>query len=355
MDSVDTGKRRALEVKQDRGNQPRRGQARATAATGVALVFWLATCAAQVIAPALPGWKSGIGDWIARLDTTAAMLSQLALVAGCSFAFWMLIEVLREQRLGIGFRIGAAPLAAAVLTTAIAASTQHLAALLSLGLSLMVGFLALAAAWTTSRSTQTRGLGLALGLVGLGAGFATMSRLLALRASAEALTSMFAVSRALATATYVLCIIALVVGALWVSQKRRWSLALTLGAPIGLGALGALAAQLGQSASGDSVLVLLSRLVFELSRHPHPLLPTVLQQVGDTMLLLGSGAALLGGSRSALGRAALCLTLLPRAGTDIPLLALALGIASLVAPLCAAEATTKSRPSKRDFQAEAKH
>ncbi len=352
---MDTGKRRALEVKQDRGNQPRASQARATAATGVAVVFWLATCVAQVIAPALPGWKSGIGHWIARLETTAALLSQLALVAGCSFAFWMLIEVLREHRLGIGFRIGAAPLAAAVLTTAIAASTQHLAALLSLGLSLMVGFLALGAAWTTSRSTQTRGLGLALGLVGLGAGFATMSRLLALRASTEALTSMFAVSRALATATYALGIIALVVGAVWVSQRRRPSLAMVLGAPVVLGVLGALAAQFGQSSSGDSVLVLVSRLVFELSRHPHPLLPTALQQMGNTTLLLGSGAALLGGGRSALGRAALCLALLPRAGTDIPLLALALGIASLVAPLCAAQGIAKpAMTTKRDFEAEAK-
>jgi hypothetical protein len=305
---------------------------RAAIAMALAGIFWLATCTAQVIAPALLGWKSGIGVWIARWEHVAALLSQLALVGGCTFAFWMLLVVLRESRIGIGFRIGAAPLAAAIITSAIAASTQHLAALLTLGLSLMVGFLALAAAWSTARSTHTRGLGLALGLVGLGAGFATMARLLALRASAEALTSMFLISRALATATHLLGIAAFVIGAQWVIRGRCTHGLLVMGVPILLGAGAATATQLSAE-SGSDWLVLLGRFGFELGRNPFPLLPTFIRRAGDAMLLLGSGAVLFGGERSALGRAALCLALLPRGGTDIPLLALALALASLLGPL----------------------
>lgn len=345
MDSVDSRKQRlALDGRKHPDARVRNADPRETIALALAIIFWIATCTAQVVAPALLGWKSGIGVWIARIEHAAALLSQLALVGGSTFAFWMLLMVLRESRIGIGFRIGAAPLAAAIITSAIAASTQHLAALLSLGLSLMVGFLALAAAWSTAQSTQSRGLGLALGLVGLGAGFATMSRLLALRASAEALTSMFLVSRTLATATHMLGIAAFVIGALWACHGRRTRGLFVVGIPILLGLFAATATHLSATSGGDSWLVLFGRFGFELGRNPFPLLPTFLRQTGDAMLLLGSGTVLLGGGRSALGRSALCLALLPRGGTDIPLLALALALASLLAPLCGARSGTERAP-----------
>lgn len=313
--------------------------ARAVTATIVAALYWLTTCVAQILSPALPGWKSGIGDFIVQVERTAALLSQLALVAGCTFAFWMLIEILREGRIGLGFRVGAAPLAAAVVTTSLAASTRPLAALLNLGLSLMVGFLALAAAWTTARSAGTRGLGLSLGLIGLGAGLATLARLLALRASAEALTFMFTVSRTLATLSALLGVAAFAVGALWLAQRRWRTLALILGIPTGLAVVIAVAGNLGGASSIESPLVLLSRVTYEFGRSPYPLLPAVARQALDGALLIASAVVLVagaGGGRGALGRAALSLALLPRSGTDIPLLALALALSSLIAPLCAA-------------------
>lgn len=301
----------------------------------VAGVFWCGLLASQVMVPALRGWQAGIGNVIAHTEKLGAFLSQLAVVMGTGLAFLLLMRALRDSRLGIGFRIGIAPLTAALITTVMAAVVGPLAPLMSLVLSLMAACIAIASSWPAMARPRTRGLGLCLGLVGTASTFGAAARLLALRASSDALTSLFAVARVLATVSLVASVAAWVVVGLWLAQRRWGKLLWVFGAPLGLGIPAALAA-ITSAETTSPTAVLVSRMVLEFSRHPQPLLSDLSRYSLDGTLFVASAVVLFAKGRPLLARAAACLVLMPRGATDIPLLALALVLASLAGALHAA-------------------
>lgn len=293
------------------------------------VVFWSALLVSYVTVPALHGWRSGLGNLITRVEQAGAFLSQLAVVAGAALAFWLLITVLSESQLGIGFRIGVAPLVAALMTTIAASVAGPLAPLLSLGLSLLAAFVAIASSWPTILRPHARGLGLCLGLVGTASAFGAAARLLALRASSDALTALFSAARVMATVALVCCALAWLLGSLWLARGRVTRLALMLAVPATVGLASAFAVLRSSADPASPVSVLVTRMVTELGRHPQPLVADFGRHALDAGLVVAALLALLTPGRPLYGRAAVCYLLLPRGATDIPLLALALIIAAL--------------------------
>lgn len=315
----------------------------------VTAVAWLATLVAAYLSPALPGWRAGISALITGTDRAGALLSQLAVVAGCLVAFGLLIETLREGRLGIGYRIGVSPLIAIVVTTAMAAATRPLGPLLALALGASTALLALVASIPTLMRRATRGAGLALALTGLAAATSSAARLLAVQASSEALTSLFAAARILATASSACLLLALVVALWWAADGRRaWQLALLAGTFFAAGAIAWLAGR-GSRFDASAVAVLASRALAEASRHPQALLPAALREGLDVALLFGTPWLLVVRGRNALARCAVALCVLARGATDIPLFGLCMTLAALSAPLAAARSHrhAKSRVEAR--------
>ncbi len=309
----------------------------------VALVAWLATLVAAFLGPALPGWRAGISELITGADRAGAILSQLAVVAGCLVAFGLLMETLREGGLGIGYRIGISPLVAIVVTTSMAAATRQLGPLLALVLGVSTAFLALLASIPTLLTPATRGAGLVLALAGLAASTGGAARFVAVRASSEALASVFVVAQVLATLGSFLMLGALGVGLFWAANgRRRWQLGLLLG-PLVVASAVAILATRGGRYDASSVAVLANRALSEAARHPQALLPAFARHALDVALLVGAPLIVFARGRNALARAAVALALLARGATDIPLLGLCMTLAALSAPLAAARTAVRRR------------
>ena len=303
----------------------------------VAIVLWLSTVVAHVLSPALPGWRAGIERTIITTDRIGAILSQVGVVAGCLLAFGLLIETLKDSRLSIGYRVGISPFVAAVITTAMAAATRPLPILLALVLSVLTAIIALTASVPTLMSEKTRGLGMVLGLAGIASVVNASARLLALRASQEALASLFDVARTLATIAMVLELGAWLIGMAWLSAKNVRRLAVFLGIAVFVAVAVGLMAAAGKSYDAGPWTVLASRAVGELTRHPRPFGPEMLRSVVELLELVGAATALASRSRGNVACTALGLALLARSATDIPILALGLCLAALAGPLARVE------------------
>lgn len=320
-------------------------RARRWVLAGLVLLFFFALVSGRIVVPALLGWRSGLEHWITRSDNAAALLAQLAVVGGCLLAIQLLIATLVESNLSVAFRLVVAPTTAGVVTLVMASATRELPMLLVLGLAVLASFMALFASVPTALQDHTRAAGLVVGLAGLAALVAVAGRALAVWASHEALTRLFRVAQTLATVAWVLDLTTLVIAILWLAaahKKLGFAVWLTVVA-IGTGLA---AVSLYLSPPTDSVLGLVVKAVQGFSRHPFPFVPQLLHvALGITLLLAVPVSLLARGDRPYAG-SAIALALLARTGTDIPVLALALLLGSLLAALAAARELPAQRPSQ---------
>jgi len=311
------------------------GRARVLVLTTLVLVFLLAALSGRVIAPALLGWRAGIEPWIERAELTAAVLGQLAVVAGALMAIQLLIATLVESDLSVAYRLIAAPVTAGIVTLVMASSTRELPMLLTLALAVLSGVLATIASVPTVLRSHTRAAGMLLGIGGLTALLQVTSRTLALWASQEALASVFRVAQWLSTFVFVLDVLALVAAGVWLAA-RRWTASAVVASAALFGSGFVAWAALRGTGSPGGWFVLASQSLHSLARYPWPMLPPFAHFTVQLLLLVGAAIAVTTRSAQPVARTAIALALLARAGTDIPVLALALLLASLLGPLAAA-------------------
>jgi len=290
----------------------------------------------RALAPALPGSIAGITGWIKVFDRVSGFLAQLFAILGILVATRMVSSALRSNAHDLLFKIVAVPVTILVgFLVMMRMRIDYSEPRGSLALALASGALALAAAPRLVQRAQTRAMGLVLALTGVGSLLHAMGQGLALSANLEALPDRFVVARVLETASFAFGVMAAACAAAWLFGRGHtgW---LKLCATLLGAALFSHAAVLGSGPDARLYEVLASRSLGYLLRQPAPYLPAVF--LGIIVLFQFILAAwLVLARRPSNARLVLCLCLISAGATDIPLLALALTLAGLVAraPLAA--------------------
>lgn len=309
----------------------------------IAALALVATVIARGLAPALPGSAAGIAGWIRASETTAMLLSQILVVSGALVVFRLLIRTLRQSELGVVYRLLAVPLGAAALTIIMAAAQTSERPALALALAVITSIVAIAATFPTLAAPRTRAAGFVLGVVGTASFVHVLARLLAIRASEQALASLFTVAESVSTLSFVLDVASIALIAIWLGAHKR-SRAVVVGVVlVGLSALVAWGAVRGSGESAALWQVLASRSLAGMTRHPAPLVLAPLRHSVEVLALLVAAVALVVPKRNPPVQALFALALLARTSTDIPLCALCLLIAALLGPLASlAQRTVES-------------
>jgi hypothetical protein len=314
---------------------PRAGTGRALALTAIVLVFFGAVVAGRAFEPALLGWRAGLERTIDWVDRGSALLGQLAVAGGCLLAIQLLIATLVENRLSVLYRLAIAPLSAALITLTMASATRELPLLLVIVLALLTGLMALIASLPTVLAAHTRAAGFVLGLAGITALLQILARLVAVWASHEVLTSVFRSAQVIATIVFVLHVALLFVAGAWLSGRHFRATTVVTAGLVAVSLFLALLAVHGAGSPGGWK-VLANRAFAALARNPRPLLPDVVQYTLQALTLLMVPVTLLVRRDRPVTRSAIALVLLASGGTDLPVHALALGLATLAAPIAAA-------------------
>jgi hypothetical protein len=303
----------------------------------------LATLVGGGIAPALPGSRAGIDGWIAVSDHAGALLTQMLVVLGLGLATWLVLITLRNGELATWYRIACVPLVALVATLSAGAIAEPLHPLWSSWMAISAGLVALAAAPQAWHRPLARGPACVLGLMALSAVVDLGARWVALRASDQALSGLFSLARYVATLSFALKLSGLGLALAWLGA-RRWRVAVpsVLAVVSGLVALGVAASHASQ-VDVSWWQVLASRVLDGYSRHPIPLILPLLSPLMDLALLAAAASSLLVRRASGPVRAVMALALLGRGMTDIPVSALMLTVAALMAPLLARAQAPEAR------------
>lgn len=221
---------------------------------------------------------------------------------------------------------------------------------MTLALAVGTSALAVAAASASMGASETRAAGIVLALAGAGSFVLLVARVLAVRASDAALATLFSAARAVATVGFALDVAMLLLALLWLAARSRIRLGLMTA---GVALIGAVAAWLAYRGAvmldvvgSGSVEVLISRASSELVRHPRPLVPTVAVYGVEIAAFAAALVAAATRTRSGLASAAIALALGARMATDIPIHALALVLAALMAPLASASALRAAPPAR---------
>lgn len=316
------------------------------AIAGLALV---ATVIARGLAPALPGSTAGIPGWIRASETAAMLLSQLLVVSGALVVFRLLIRTLRHSELGVVYRLLAVPFGAAALTIIMASARSPARPALALVLAVITSIVAIASTFPTLASPRTRAAGFVLGIVGTASFVHVLARLLAIRASEQALASLFTIAQSISTLSFVLDVASIALIAVWLGARNRSRAAVVAVALVGVSALLAWGAVRGSSYDAPLWQVLASRSLAGMTRHPAPLVLAPLRYSVEALALLTAAVTLVLPRRIQPVQALLALALLARTSTDIPLCALCLVIAALLGPLAslAERSVAQAAPTDR--------
>lgn len=299
----------------------------------VALLAVVTVIVARLVAPALPGARTGITRWIVRANGVASFLSQIWVVLGVLIAFRLVVSTLRERKLRVWHRVLVAPASAAALTLVMASAEHGLSSGLSLTLAVLTSLVALAAAPATLAKPSTRALGIVIAAAGLSAFVHLLGRVLAMRASNEALASLFHTAQGLATLGFLLNLAGAAVVAVWLCARRPRTVAVALVALLGIAVIGSWGALRGSGEGATLWQVLASRGLNQVSRSPAPLVPLFLHHAGELWLLLMALAVLAPRRAPGLAQAGFALALVGQSSADIPAMALILLLAALIAPL----------------------
>jgi hypothetical protein len=314
----------------------------------LAILFFAAFVVARGVEPSILGWRAGIQRLIERIELTSAVLGQLSVAAGSLLALQLLISTLIESNLNVFYRIAIAPLSAGIVTLVMASATKPLPLPLVVALAALSGMMALAATVPTLLADHTRATGLVLGIAGTVALLGVLMRTLALYASIAALAGLFRATQWLATGVLLVELAACVIAGIWLA-KRRWTGAAIVGGVLVVTALVWTWISLHAALSGSGFDILASKSLNALARNPRPLgSPFVILAQVALILLCAPVAAFLRHDRP-YARSAIAFALLTFGGTDIPVLALGLTIAALLAPLAAAR-EKPSLPAPRSIK-----
>ncbi|MEI9947622.1 MAG: hypothetical protein WDO74_01200 [Pseudomonadota bacterium] len=292
----------------------------------------LATIVGRGIAPAIPGLAVGIAPFITLSGRVAAFLSQLVAAGGVAAAIRLAVGALRLPKLDLGYRLVALPGSAIVIALVMAAWARPLAPELCRMMAFAAIAASLAGALASLRAHETRASGLVLGAAGL-SGLAHLSaRELASRAAERVAAASTHWVVAVSTLGTLLDLVTLGLCLTYLGQgkprKIAISAALVLVPAIALGVFAA-----HGSAPGASVLrVLAERALGQLSRAPTASVPGALRFTVTAALLFAAGACVAKPGERGRASVVLSMSLLSLGATDMPLPALWLVVAALLAP-----------------------
>lgn len=284
----------------------------------------------RALAPALPGSVAGITGWIKVFDRVSGFLAQLFAIAGILVATRMVGSTLRSSAHDLLFKIVAVPVTILVgFLVMMRMRIDYSEPRGSLALALASGALAMAAAPRLVRAPRSRAVGFVLALTGLGGLLHAVGQGLALQANLEALPDRFVAARVFETASFALGVLTAACAAAWLFGKGRGSWIKLLAALVGA-MLFSHAAVLGSDPDARLYEVLASRSLGYLLRQPAPYLPGLFLAIVVLFQFIVA-IWLVVARRPSSARFVLSLCLISAGATDIPLLALALTLAALMA------------------------
>jgi hypothetical protein len=308
----------------------------------------LATVIGRGVAPAIPGLAVGIAPFITLSGRVAAFLSQLVAAGGVAAAVRLAGGALRLPKLDLGYRLIALPASAIVVALVMAAWARPLEPELCRLMALAAIAASLAAAVASLRLVDTRAAGLVLGTASLSGLSHLVARELVSRAAERLDSGSLRWAIAVATLATLLDLTALGFALTYLGHKQLKKS--VLGAAIVLvpALMVGLFAAHGTAPGAGLVRVLTERVLAQLSRAPAAALPSALRFAVTTALLIGAGLCVAKPSEQRKTSVVLALSLLSLGAPDMPLPALWLVVASLLAPKLADAA-----PAKNSDRAEA--
>ncbi len=292
----------------------------------------LATVVGRGVAPAIPGLAVGIASVIVQSGRVAAFLSQLVAAGGVAAAVRLGAAALRSARLDLGYRLIALPGGAIVVALVMAAWARPLEPDMCRTMALAAIATALAGAVANLRVSETRAAGLVLGSAGFSGLFHLLARELVSRAAERLDNTSLHWAVAVATLATLLDLIALGLTLTYLGRGKRRKVLLTVAyVLVPAFALGAFAAH-GTAPGAGIVRVLAERTLAQLSRAPAAALPSALRFAITTALLTAAGLCVLKPGERSKTSVVLSLSLLSLGAPDMPLPALWLVVATLLAP-----------------------
>ncbi len=296
----------------------------------LAVLAVVASVVGRALAPALPGSLTGISGWIRGLNWLSSFLAQLFAFGGILLAVRLVSNAIRAADQDLLFRMAALPVTVVVgFLVMTRMRLDYSEPRSSLALALASAGLALAAAPRLVQVARTRAQGLALLVSGLSGLLHATGRGLALQANLEALPDRYALARAVETAAFAIGVLLVALGAAWLFGKSRAGVLKLLGL-LGAVAIVCHAAVVGSGQDAALWQVLASRSLGYLLRDPAPFVPDFIRG-GQILLQFALSFWIALDKRTSTAPAVICLCLISTGATDIPLLALALTLAALVA------------------------
>lgn len=287
----------------------------------------------RALAPALPGARAGFERWITWGDQLGSVLTQAALLVGTLTTVVLLLTTLRQSTLGIVYRLLTAVLGAGVLTVVMTAHRGRIRADSILVVALVTSLVALWGSFLATRSARTRGAGLVLLAAGVSSLSHMVARTLALYASENALVSLFDVARSIATLGMLCDVLALALAALWIiARNRARGLSIVVAGVLAAVTL-VWAGAAGALPDANLFQILAGRSLNALTQHPAPWVPSVVRVAIEVFSLSLVAGVLLEPAQRRLSVCVIALALLARGSTDIPLCAMSLLLATLLAPI----------------------
>jgi len=275
----------------------------------------------------------GIASVIVLSGRVAAFLSQLVAAGGVAAAVRLGVSVLRSPRLDLGYRLVALPSAAIVVLLVMAAWARPLEPDLCRTMALAAIATAIAGAFANLRVSETRAAGLVLGSAGLSGLFHLLARELVSRAAERLDNTSLHWAVAVATLATLLDLIALGLTLTYLGRGDRRKVALTAAfVLVPAFALGVFAAH-GSAPGAGLARVLAERTLAQLSRAPAAALPSALRFAITTALLTTAGWCVWKPGERGKTSVVLSLSLLSLGAPDMPLPALWLVVATLLAPM----------------------
>ncbi len=295
-------------------------------------VALLATVIGRGVAPAIPGLTVGIAPFITFSGRISAFVSQLVAAGGTAAAIRLASGALRLPKLDLGYRLVGLPGSAIVIALVMAAWARPLEPNLCRVMALAAIAAALAGSIASLRLRETRACGLVLGCASLSGFSHLMARELVSRAAERLDSTSLHWAVAVATLASLLDLGALALTWAYLAEgKSSKALRVVLGVLVPALALGLFAAH-GSAPGSGLMRVLAERTLSQLSRAPAAAFPVATRFAITTALLITAGVCAFQRTDRGKVGVVMALSLLSLGAPDMPLPALWLIVAALLAP-----------------------
>jgi hypothetical protein len=311
----------------------------------IAVLAVLAMLLGRMAMPATVGLTVGIGRLVRAVELAGAGVSQVFAIVATVTTLWLMTAVARSQS-PYRLRVVAILSGSFVILVVLHATVRRVPDLPSALLGVSAAVLAVSAAWDALRAPFARRCAGALGLVGLGALVRLLGVLLAMRAEGKGSSALVATARTVATASFALEALAVLVAAAALSTRSKTRAAgeppspprLTSPLTILALAVALLATRQALAGSRDDASiadVLLHRAFSALLVRPAPAVPLVVQLFVAALSVVVAILALVVPPGLPALAGALALLLIARSAPEVPLNALSLVISALSVALAA--------------------